>query len=241
MTPTTLLAAALLVTAWRSVVNEALRLAAKALAALLLLDLLHHAAGPLVEAWRRGDALLPWHEWALRADGALVAGAWPAVVAWLLEVNRDREHVRNVGKGLDSVFPRQIRERTWADDDERSSVRVSVRQFVAIVDGAWRTGATRFVGIGLAYGGAAVAIGHAWPASWPWLLAAPRLAVGALAWRVSRADGPRPPSQRIGQVIAACQVASVLFLWSNWADVRLLSSACWVACAWIAWRTKPAR
>jgi hypothetical protein len=48
----------------------------------------------------------------------------------------------------------------------------------------------------------------------------------------------RSPSLLIGKIVAACQVAAAFFLWRHWTDVRLLSSACWLACGWVVWRAR---
>jgi len=52
-------------------------------------------------------------------------------------------------------------------------------------------------------------------------------------------DGNLAPSRLIGQIIAACQVGAAAFLWSRWGDVRILSSTCWAACAFVALRWRP--
>jgi hypothetical protein len=93
----------------------------------------------------------------------------------------------------------------------------------------------------LAYGTAAVATARIYPAAWLGLLVAPRFGVGALAWRGKCGPHVNPctgslVAVRIGQLVAAFEVAGVAFLWSHWRDVHVLSCACWVACGWVVVR-----
>lgn len=300
VTPTALLLLAAAVAAIRSRRVPCLAPASRALCALMLLDVYHHACRPLLDARRAGAALSVAEVWALRLDAWIVAGGWCAVVAWLLLSSAggcDGGRIRCETSGARSVSrSNDFRSGTASRGESR---RAKCR--------AW---CPATCAVFLIHGLAAVAVARLWPSAWTPLLIAPRFAVGALAWWSSGASGenrtPSPrggraerrgpssfytgrntngprrivdlgravrrglgcrylgslapsrafrrltagwsgdppndgrmvaPSLLIGQIIAACQVGAAAFLWSRWGDVRILSSACWAACVWIAWRT----
>lgn len=234
MIPTAILLAVAVFAALRTRRIASLRPAARALGALFVFDALHHAAEPIADIWRHGGALTPWQTWALRGDAWIVAGAWPGVVAWLSEVSRGRS---DGNEASDRGCGRQDRgDRIGFVDLCGSPRKHDLSRFL------WRrapnlaydlrsiSAAAAFA----AYGLVAVAIGRGAPTEmWTALLIAPRIAVGLIAGAAPKA---RSPSLLIGKIIAACQVAAAFFLWRHWSDVRLLASACWLACGWAVWR-----
>ena len=319
MTPTFLLALAAAVAAFRSRRVPGLAPAARALCALLLLDVYHHACRPLLDARGAGRALSAVEVWALRLDAWILAGGWCAVVAWLLALPKIGDELDPPTKNMALGFRRHsIREeeargkkggsrlsRRGHSSFERMGPEKSCDMRLATMwtgrrlHGSRRRGCCHahnkrpvwapsqprdhvcYPATWAVYGLFAVVVARIWPAIWAALLVAPRFAVGALAWWTSKkariaqtASGPSPcsslplpwfaapsrafrrltagssgypqndgrslaPSLLIGQIIAACQVGAAAFLWSRWDDVRILSSACWVACAWVALCARP--
>jgi hypothetical protein len=82
---------------------------------------------------------------------------------------------------------------------------------------------------------------------WSWALQGPRLVLGlavtAVALRRGRRDvgpqAPWPPSQLVGLVLAAGQVAGVLAgLWSRWGEMRILTTAIYGLIAVVVWRAR---
>lgn len=308
ITPTAILAVVALVATVRARRLVRLVAASRALCALLVLDIYHHACRPPLDARRAGAALSSAEVWVLRLDAWIVAGGWCAVVSWLLlcahaqRVSCARPYPSVCGQSRVSVSQRM----------EENFAELPLGELPGGAPRVARRSGTlhRIIGVALVgYGVAAVSVARTWPEAWTPLLVVPRFAVGALAWWSSGASGenrtPSPregraerrgpssfytgrntngprrivdlgravrrglgcrslgslapsrafrrstagssgypqnderslaPSLLIGQIIAACQVGAASFLWSRWGDVRILSSVCWTACAWVAWR-----